>query len=90
MTNSFLADTQAKNEDEVMYFLVGAIVSTIVLVGSKLFNEHFFKRMVTFVFTRDSEFSDILLSFCISRQSLSEWLAPSIVNVLITRPRHTF
>ena len=32
MENSFLASVEASNEEEVMYFLIGAIVSTVVLV----------------------------------------------------------
>ena len=37
--NSFLAEsTKAKSEEEVMYFLIGAIVATVVLVGSSLKN----------------------------------------------------
>ena len=32
LENSFLASVEASNEEEVMYFLIGAIVSTVVLV----------------------------------------------------------
>ena len=35
LENSFLAaDAKAENEEEVMYFLIGAIVATVVLVRS--------------------------------------------------------
>ena len=32
LENSFLANVEASNKEEVMYFLIGAIVSTVVLV----------------------------------------------------------
>ena len=36
LENSFLANVEASNKEEVMYFLIGAIVSTVVLVKPSL------------------------------------------------------
>ena len=35
--NSFLADVKASNQEEVTYFLIGAIVATVVLVSGFIF-----------------------------------------------------
>ena len=46
LENSFLASVEASNEEEVMYFLIGAIVSTVVLVIPSL--QHLLEETIAF------------------------------------------